>query len=72
MIEATGPDVGDISTSRQTRSHKQQASDALMTRILDTCDLESYVDAQGKPEWEQAMQHEMDSLEKDHTWDLVP
>ena len=43
-----------------------------MTWILDTSDPESYVDAQGKPKWEYAMRHEMDSLEKNHTWDLVP
>lgn len=43
-----------------------------MTWILDTCDLESYIDAQGKPKWEQAIRHEIDSLEKNHTQDLVP
>ena len=43
-----------------------------MTRILDTCDPKSYSDAQGEPKWENAMQHEMDSLEKNHIWDLVP
>ena len=42
-----------------------------MTQILDTYGPESFTDAQGKLEWEQAMRHEMDSLEKNHTWDLV-
>lgn len=42
-----------------------------MTQILDTCDTKSYTNAQGKIEWEKAMQHEMDSLEKNHNWDLV-
>ena len=43
-----------------------------MTNILDTCDIESYFDAHGKPKWEHYMWLEMDSLEKNHTWDLVP
>ena len=73
MIEVVGTNVGDISTSRQNHSHKQQlTSISLTTYILDTSDPESYVDAHGKPKWEQAMQHEMHSLEENHTWDLVP
>jgi hypothetical protein len=36
--------------------------------ILETCDPISYSDAQGKPEWEQAMQDEMNHLLKNHTW----
>jgi hypothetical protein len=43
-----------------------------MTHVLETCDPVTYSDAQGQPEWEQAMQTEMDSLLKNHTWDLVP
>ena len=43
-----------------------------MTQILEYHDLESYANPHGKPKWEQAMQHEVDSLEKTHTWDLVP
>ena len=71
-IGVVGIDVGDISTGQQNHTHKQQASLALMNRFLDTCDPEYYADAQGKPKWEQEMKHEMDSLEKNHTWDLVP
>ena len=43
-----------------------------MTQIINTCDPKSYIDAQEKCEWEHSMRHEMDSLEKNHTWDLVP
>ena len=43
-----------------------------MTQILNTCDPKSYTNAKMKPRWEQAMQHEMDYLEKNHTWYLVP
>lgn len=44
-IEVASPNVGDISTAQQTRSHKKKAIVALMTHILDTCNIESYVDA---------------------------
>ena len=43
-----------------------------MTWILDTCDPESYVDVEWKPEWGYDMWHEMDSIEKNHTRDLFP
>ena len=43
-----------------------------MNQILNTCDLEYLIDEKGKPEWEQAMWHEIDSLDKNHTWELVP
>ena len=71
-IEATSFEVSDISTSWQTCSHKKKASVALMTWILNTCDPKYYADAKGKLEWEKTMWHEIDSLEKNHTWDLVP
>ena len=54
-IEAIGPNFEDISIGCQTCSHKQRASVPLMTHIIDTCDLESYTNVQGKLEWEQAM-----------------
>jgi hypothetical protein len=34
--------------------------------VLETCDPISYSDAQGQPEWEQAMQDEMNHLLKNH------
>lgn len=43
-----------------------------MTYVLETCDPNTYADAKGQPEWEQAMSIEMDSLLNNHTWDLVP
>ena len=43
-----------------------------MTQTLDTCDPKSYTDARGNLEWDQAIQHEINSLDKNHTWDLVP
>ena len=72
MIEDVGTNVGDICIGWHTRSHKQQPSVSLMTLILDTCDPKIYADAQGKPEWEYAMWHEINSLENNHNWDLIP
>ena len=73
MIETIAIDVGDISTGRHTRSHKQLSTGvALMTQIIDTSNPESDVDACGKLEREKAMQHEIDYLQKNQTWDLVP
>jgi hypothetical protein len=43
-----------------------------MTHVLETYDLVSYSNAQVQPEWEQTMQIEIDSLSKNHTWELVP
>ena len=45
MIEAIGADVGDISISQQTHSHKKQVSVSLMSYIFYNCDPKSYVDA---------------------------
>ena len=37
-----------------------------MEHVLKTYDLETYVDAQGVPEWENDMNTEIDSLKKNH------
>jgi hypothetical protein len=71
-IEVVGPDVGDVSSGHQTGVRSNKPSVSLMTHVLETCDHVSYADVQGKPEWEKAMQAEMNSLLKNHTWDLVP
>ena len=43
-----------------------------MASVLEPCDLDTYVDAQGQLEWENAINKEYDSLMKNTTWDLVP
>lgn len=51
MIQFVGIDLGDILAGQHTRSHKQQLTNvALLTRILDTRDHKSYVDAHEKLE----------------------
>jgi hypothetical protein len=55
-IEAAVADAGDVSSERQTRSQKKHANIALMTCVLETFDLVAYLDAEGRSEWEQAMQ----------------
>jgi hypothetical protein len=43
-----------------------------MTHLLETFGHVSYANVQGKPKCDQAMQVEMNSILKNHTWDLVP
>ena len=43
-----------------------------MTKVLAIDDPTSYAQAQGKPQWEQAMIAEYESLMKNKTWSLVP
>ena len=43
-----------------------------MNHILNMYDPKSYSDACRKKELEKAMQHDLDSLQRNHTWDLVP
>ena len=43
-----------------------------MTCVLENFDPVTYSDAQGQPKWEQDMQTKMESLLKNHTWELVP
>ena len=66
-LESTGSEIGIPSDTRRTRSDF-----ALMTKVLATYDHISYAKAKGKPEWEQAMTVEYDSLIKNKTWTLVP
>jgi hypothetical protein len=55
IIEAAGADDGDASSGWRTRSQKKHANIFLMTHVLETSDLVSYLDVEGRPEWEQAM-----------------
>jgi hypothetical protein len=71
-IELVGVDASDVSSGWQTRSQKQHVSVALITLVLETSDHVSYSDVEERTEWEQAMQMDIDSLSKNHTWDLVP
>ena len=42
-----------------------------MENVLKTYYLNTYLDAQGVPEWENDMTYEIDSLKKNQTWELV-
>ena len=66
-LESIGSEVGNPFDPRRTRSNF-----ALMTKVLATDDPTSYAQAQGKPQWEQAMTVEYESLMKNKTWSLVP
>ena len=41
-----------------------------MTTIMKTNDHQTYEEAKGKHEWEEAMKNEYDSLIKNNTWEL--
>ena len=56
-LESAGSEVGNPSDPHRTRSNF-----ALMTKVLATDDPTSYAQAQGKPQWEQAMTTEYESL----------
>jgi hypothetical protein len=43
-----------------------------MTCVLETFDHITYSDVEGQIEWKYAMQIEIDSLLKNHTWESVP
>ena len=43
-----------------------------MTRVLETCDPNTYVDVKGLLEWENVIFVEIDSLLMNHIWDLAP
>ncbi|CAM8969964.1 unnamed protein product [Rhodiola kirilowii] len=42
-----------------------------MAHVLSAFEPTTYSQAQGKPEWEQAMANELDALEKNKTWELT-
>ena len=66
-LEFAGGEVDNPSDPRRTKSNF-----ALMTKVLAIDDPTSYVQAQGKPQWEQPMTTEYVSLMKNKTWSLVP
>ena len=61
-LESVGNEIGIPSDTRRTRSDF-----ALMTKVLAIDDPTSYAKAKDKPEWEQAMTVEYDSLIKNKT-----
>ena len=72
MIEFAGSDAENPSIGWQTRGQRQCGSVSLMARVLETCDLDAYVDDQGVLEWEASMSAEINSLNKNQLRELVP
>ena len=66
-LESTGYEISIPFDTCRTRSDF-----SLMTKVLATYDPTSYAKAKDKPEWEQAMTVEYDSLIKNKTWTRVP
>ena len=71
-IEVVRPDARNPSIGRLAHNQKQYGNVALMACVLETCDLNTYVDAQGVPKWENGMTTKIDSLQKNQTCELVP
>lgn len=49
-LQLAGSDVDEITSNCQTHSQKQQASVALITCVLETCDPNTYADVKGQIE----------------------
>lgn len=47
-IEVVGPNFGDVTVGRQTRSQKQVRNVSLMNRVLETCDPKTLNVSKGK------------------------
>eukprot|EP00253_Pinus_taeda_P027235 PITA_27235 len=57
-------------TSRHKSTQQSTVNFALMTNIHSIFEPQTYSEAKGTPEWEQAMDTEFQSLQKNHTWTL--
>ena len=66
-LESAGSKIGIQSDTRRIRSEF-----SLMTKVLVTNDPSTYAQAKYKPEWENKITVEYNSLLKNKTWTLVP
>jgi hypothetical protein len=66
-LESAGSEIGIPSNTRRTRSDF-----SLMEKVLATDDPSTYAESKGKPEWENEMDIEYDSLMKNNTWKPCP
>eukprot|EP00253_Pinus_taeda_P027623 PITA_27623 len=57
-------------TSRHKSTQQSTVNFALMANIHSIFEPQTYSEAKGTPEWEQAMDAEFQSLQKNHTWTL--
>ena len=57
-------------TSRNKSKQQPTVNFALMANIHSVFEPQTYSEAKGIPEWEQAMEAEFQSLQKNHTWTL--
>eukprot|EP00253_Pinus_taeda_P036695 PITA_36695 len=57
-------------TSRHKSTQQSTVNFALMANIHSIFEPQTYSEAKGTPEWEQAMDIEFQSLQKNHTWTL--
>lgn len=57
-------------TSRHKSKQQSTVNFALMANLHNIFEPQTYSEAKGTPEWEQAMEVEFQSLQKNHTWTL--
>eukprot|EP00253_Pinus_taeda_P008054 PITA_08054 len=57
-------------TSKNKSKQQPTVNFALMANLHSVSEPQTYSEAKGIPEWEQAMEAELQSLQKNHTWTL--
>ena len=79
-LSSTGENVGNPDDPRRTRSDFQRAGIALSCAnnllskncyLMISSDIKSYYNAWKDPRWQVSMDEEMNSLQKNTTWELV-
>ena len=72
IIKVVGDYARDINYLRKFRSKDQCGSGALIEHGLEACDIDTYENSHGLPQWENTMAKEYHSLMKKKTYGLVP
>ena len=69
--DAIGSLTDDPADRRRTHSQLERDS-SLLAQVPENLDPETFEEASGHPDWDEAMNEEYHSLLENDTWDLVP
>ena len=69
--DVAGSLAGDPANRQCTHSHFERAS-SLLAQVTENLDPETFEEAFGHPDWDEAVNEEYHSLLANDTWDLVP